>query len=617
MVENLSSRQTLILSYFEKHSKVTSRELAEFLSVSQRTAKNEMRNLLKNYPELNIISKPGIGYINNSDLSQEKRKLGLYYRDKDLILQNYDRIASILHILLQNDAFIKYDEIAEMLFVSRSTLQKDMILVKKLLNMYELDFFQKPNYGVQVRGSEYNKRIALTYYFYSSFWGVLNKYPIDESYVLSKEHLNYLMYTIKNKLSANIILPDNLVETLAKKIFIAIVRRDIRVDIPKKSYNEEVRDAAKSILLECEKRIGEPLNQKNLIEYVSYHIQGYNTKIEINDNIKNKTEKILDSILFEIYSNFDLDFSQDEDIVGSLRSQIKQVNHRIDMQTVLDDKFKFIYFKDYLFATKITISAVDIFSKMIKTKIPMGEYNDFILIFEAALMKHKQKLNVGIYTGNNKPEELLVYPKLEEAINSKEYTISVLTNIDREHKDYDIILSNSSYFNVEGKIKKVEFDKKTMNGINDLLERHFINQNKEILKKYVTRDSMLYIKSEEVSEIKKEIINHLDRGNYFKDVKDKEFLYTEIGNRVVQVQDLNKILDKRICLLVILEAPVLWENTLVEYLILIKTKRDGDSDLYYLCDIFSNLVNNITGLSEVKNNPESTFLLEKLIGYES
>ena len=247
----------------------------------------------------------------------------------------------------------------------------------------------------------------------------------------------------------------------------------------------------------------------------------------------------------------------------------------------------------------------------------MGEYNDFILIFEAALMKHKQKLNVGIYTGNNKPEELLVYPKLEEAINSKEYTISVLTNIDREHKDYDIILSNSSYFNVEGKIKKVEFDKKTMNGINDLLERHFINQNKEILKKYVTRDSMLYIKSEEVSEIKKEIINHLDRGNYFKDVKDKEFLYTEIGNRVVQVQDLNKILDKRICLLVILEAPVLWENTLVEYLILIKTKRDGDSDLYYLCDIFSNLVNNITGLSEVKNNPESTFLLEKLIGYES
>ena len=351
MVKNLSNRQILILSFFEKHSKATSKELAEFLAVSQRTVKNEMSYLQRKFPEFNIISKPGFGYFCIADFAGETNKLGLYYRDKDLILQNYDRIASILYILLQSNSYIKYDKIAEMLFVSRSTLQKDMLIVKKLVNMYKLSIMQKPNYGIKIHGSEYDKRIALVHYFYNSFWGVLNKYYMNKKYKLSDETIKKIMFIIRRNLTDEIIMPDNLVELLAKKVFVAIIRRDISVKIPGKISFLNERKVAKAIILECEKITGEVLVQENLIDYVAHYVHGYNTNIKINESDNVDYDRVLEAILSEVYSNYDLNFFEDNLIINNLKNQIIQVTHRIKMQTVLDDKFKFIYFKDYLFKT--------------------------------------------------------------------------------------------------------------------------------------------------------------------------------------------------------------------------------------------------------------------------
>ena len=78
-----------------------------------------------------------------------------------------------------------------------------------------------------------------------------------------------------------------------------------------------------------------------------------------------------------------------------------------------------------------------------------------------------------------------------------------------------------------------------------------------------------------------------------KPYHDQEIFTThEIGNGVVHLQDIKKQVDKPVCLLAILEQPIIWDQTEVTVLLFIKTKKDGDNDLYVLCELFSRWVSN-------------------------
>src|SRR5699024_7203455 len=91
-------------------------------------------------------------------------------RDKDLILHNYDRISYIIQEFLASEDYIKYENLADKLYIRRSTLQKDMIKVKELVDSFNLVFIQKPNYGVRLTGEENDFRTAILYFIYNSFW---------------------------------------------------------------------------------------------------------------------------------------------------------------------------------------------------------------------------------------------------------------------------------------------------------------------------------------------------------------------------------------------------------------------------------------------------------------
>lgn len=57
---------------------------------------------------------------------------------------------------------MKIDQLADELFVSRSTLQNDLKDVKVVINRYNLHLKRKPNYGLKISGSEKNIRYAIS-----------------------------------------------------------------------------------------------------------------------------------------------------------------------------------------------------------------------------------------------------------------------------------------------------------------------------------------------------------------------------------------------------------------------------------------------------------------------
>ena len=83
-----------------------------------------------------------------------------------LLLHNYkgfisDRIAYILDSLLSNDGYIKIDELGDELFISRSSVVRDLKEVRNQLARFNLTIYSKPSFGIKVVGLEKDIRNAV------------------------------------------------------------------------------------------------------------------------------------------------------------------------------------------------------------------------------------------------------------------------------------------------------------------------------------------------------------------------------------------------------------------------------------------------------------------------
>ena len=165
-----SKRQKDILILLSKSKEpVTSSWIAKELGVSDRTIRNEIK-LMQQNPEsvgFQIKSTRGLGYtikiidaelFSNilNEISTEENNLAGDFADKDT------RVLYILRRLLLETGFIKLESFTEEMFVSLSTLQNDLKMVKEFLDKYNLKLINRPHYGSRVVGDEYMKRLCLS-----------------------------------------------------------------------------------------------------------------------------------------------------------------------------------------------------------------------------------------------------------------------------------------------------------------------------------------------------------------------------------------------------------------------------------------------------------------------
>lgn len=620
MMENrFSNREMLILSYLDKYKTGTAKDLAEFLGVSERTIKNDINSIKGNLSnnEIEIESIPGLGYhyVGKSNFNNEQFKNLL--RDKDLILHNYDRISYIIQEFLASEDYIKYENLADKLYISRSTLQKDMIKVKELVDSFNLVFIQKPNYGVRLTGEENDFRTAILYFIYNSFWGILGENRRPKEFQLDDKTFRRIVKIIKKKIEGIMILNDNMIENLAYMIRISRVRikKDYKL-IQVESNDSNLRCVAQGIIEELD--MGHTDKIKNTVCYIANYIAGYEIRNKLNDEENALLDQLLERIMDEIYKNFDIDFTQNELLIKHLTIHIEQIFRRVSRKTPLYNALVMSYFRDYVFATKITLSVIKILEDYLNEIIPIDEYGDFILFFQIALENsNSEKLKIGIYTGNNISEGALIYNMTSAQINLKRYELDYSEDL-KSLSDFDIVLSSrnlSDYVEFVGKPKVImgPFDKASLLTISDKLSNYYIEANSLRLNKYIHEDSILVIESNKKEDVMQEILEHLRRHNYLKDNVKDPLVFHEFGNRVIHIQDLHKIIKKEICLFVILQTPIIWDKTVVENLFLLKTKKDGDIDLPYLCGLFSNLINNPDAINQVREEADYRMLMRLLI----
>ena len=143
--------------------------MAEELKVTTRSVRTYIKQLNDNLGEdiAQIIYVKGHGYkleIRDDEifdlLFEENRKIPFDFNVKD------ERILYLLDFFTEFDEVITIDQLADKISVGRTTIVNDIKSVREILNEYNLDLIKKQNFGMWLKGNEFDKRLLLLNYIY-------------------------------------------------------------------------------------------------------------------------------------------------------------------------------------------------------------------------------------------------------------------------------------------------------------------------------------------------------------------------------------------------------------------------------------------------------------------
>ncbi|ETI68510.1 BglG family transcription antiterminator [Neobacillus vireti] len=166
---SLTKRQKDILQFLTESSEpITAEWIAKEIGISDRTVRKEMKLLQQDSGMLGIEieSIRGKGYqmkvLNSEFLSTKSSLLFEENNQSATFMEQEDRVRYLLKRLLLAPDFIRFETLEEETFVSRSTLQQDLKIVRQMIKKYKLKITNRPHYGTKVEGDEYKKRSCLS-----------------------------------------------------------------------------------------------------------------------------------------------------------------------------------------------------------------------------------------------------------------------------------------------------------------------------------------------------------------------------------------------------------------------------------------------------------------------
>lgn len=581
---NLTKRQLKILSYIidcEKY--ITANRLAIFCDVSIRTIKSEIVNINQVIKKYNCLvgSKTSQGYFfvkqkyfnqkNFNDLIKKKNNIPNSY---------YERLIYIIKKLLYLDGFIKFEELCEELFIARTTLEKIVREVKLRLKQFNLVLSSKPNYGIYLEGNEKNKRAAIAEYFFNEAFldgdNVYSKYYEIIKKVLKNEHIEVSNLTLNN-LVINIVVS---IQRIKDGNYI----KDYELE---KIDNIEVEfKVSKKIL----GKLSSYFFPKEEVLYLAQHI--YFKKIMkdvlLSQKEKNKLEKCLDLIINEVNNNFGLTFSKNDDWYNYVFLHIPQMIMRINYNMTIKNPLTRQLLGKYLFATKVTHSATSIIEQLYDVKVNIDEFSYLLLYFNLAITKFElnKKIKIGLVPSYKRPEVIMMANEIKEYFSSSKYEFEEIKSFN-DHK-YDFIVSTKKLKKVL-KVKQVVVDLK--NYLEKIQEKIYEIRYKNLQLDIFLKEEYCFfgLDGENKDEVEQNFYQNLYDKNLIQQLP-KEYnkcFDDELGNGIVHFQDGYRIVRKNMCYICVLKKPVLWNKEIVRILILTKTKKDNDKDLYNLCRIVS------------------------------
>ena len=334
-IRSAARKEKVLRELMQSDGFITSSQLAGIIGVSSRTIRQDVKQITVelNKEGINLISTPSKGYRITTDDSE---KVNTYLKSLSPIQASIpttpeERTKFIIRKILFEGQFITLDGIADKLFISHSTAEKDFQEVRKWFKNQEI-ILTKKTYGISKQMDEISIRCAMVNYFwyfynFSSLSSLqVLKTTIPEEHLKSVKEALYLIHDT-NDISMSDSGFLNLIIYLAIMLTRVSEGKSIQENIPqdKAEHTDTKRRLASNIARLFEEKYPFRFNQAEILHMENFLLQA---NIQFSENskqsmpIEENLQLFITEVLRILKSSFSLDFLEDQDLIGSLASYL-------------------------------------------------------------------------------------------------------------------------------------------------------------------------------------------------------------------------------------------------------------------------------------------------------
>ncbi|MCD8860031.1 BglG family transcription antiterminator [Staphylococcus gallinarum] len=619
---NKRALETIRLLYNHTNCYVSGAFIAKSLSVSPRTIRNDIKmiNGIAATHGFYIESKKSAGY--KIDI-KDKSKFNLfinnqYLKDELLNFNNQEsRVHFILSKLLILDNYVKIERLSERMYVSDTTVKKDLKVIRNELDKYELQLISSPYYGLKIEGSEFQKRYAIA------------------NMLLDKPYHNHTFDTDKiNDLKEQLIklinqfqitIPDVKLENLVIHIYIAMFRVENKFMIADKDnifqnfeyYDAELKHFFQAIvgLLEQRYDVILPIEEK---QYIKAHIAASGIvskkyelidRKEINDLIHQMFNKIQD--VFQI--NLDNELELKKNLTLHLSTSINRYKYKMNIRNPILTEIK----KNYPYAFDIALVGGKVIEEAFKIKISESEIGFLALHFQLVLQKAQsvtEKIRATIVCASGMASsELIKYKLLENFGNALTMTDSQqMYELSKETlKNTDLIIATvplSREYDVPVITVNTILTQEDILQLNHFINNYDKNENEQLIEIFDLK-SGINSKETLLTAIESDL-KQLDyiEPNFLKQVYEREAVATTAyGNLIAVPHPVTPQAKQSFIYVIKLDKPIKWETKEVQLIFCLGLKQHTTVDMKPIFKKLSYIINDfnvVLNLISQQNNAD-------------
>ncbi|PJN88563.1 BglG family transcription antiterminator [Bacillus sp. mrc49] len=618
--------------------------LAKLTNVSARTIQKDIKmlnDIVKQYGAC-IHSIRSVGYkleINDPEtfylfIKEEQKRQGV---ETEVPGDTEERVLFLLRRLLLAEGYVKQEDLAEEMYVSKSTIQKLMKDVREKLAVYKLTLPSKSNFGLKIEGDEFNYRSCISEY---CFIRDINHSLMAKQTLLKESFTEKQIKDLKNLMlnaapNRNIHISDRDFEDVLIHFLVAIKRINKGLYIRKDELkSREIPLAlASTIVIDLLKEI-ESIFNVTIPEperiYLCLLLLG---KKIIPNELKNDTSsireinKVIDDMLYAIFLEMNFDFRQDPELRTSLFNHLKVMLNRLEYGLNIRNPILKEIKEKYPFSFEMALIAAQSLNNSLKIEINDEEIGFLAIHLEGAVQRMNASFTrirclVVCSTGTGSAQ-LLKYG-LNKHLGDRLTIIGVqsyyaLSQMDLKKIDLIVstiqidaalsipfikvspILSEQDIISIKNKLKAIHTK-------NHCEVAQFIKEDLIFLQ-------MELSSPEEVIESMCQTIitKQLASPDITKLVIEREMASpTSYGNLIAIPHPLKHISYETFLAFCTLKKPIKWGNEMVQLICFFNIKKNNEMDLQDLYEFLYTMINdkNIVGkLTNCRTVPEFSTLL--------
>ncbi len=605
----------IIYTLYYESSSLTIEELASRLNCTYNTIKSTISQ-----NEDNCVQN-GFKLVGTNEISLEiidKNKLMFFLSYSN---ENDDRVNEIIVRLLSSNDYVKIEDLADDMFVSRATIDRLIPQIKEIASKYKLEVVSKPKFGIALQGEEINKRLCLGKY---KVVNNINDYNSEQQKDVVKEIWRIVSDTLE---SNDIKISDMNFYNLVQHCIIMFDRISTGNEIkkmPTNNFNEKN--------IEKETLVGDQIcdefeNKFNIRiceaerKYVMMHLLGkriLTTSQAIRVDIFDCVKEIFD----EIERIYNIDFHQDTELITALALHIQPLLTRVNFGMVQENPLLFQIKREMGKGYEIALCASEVLNNKYHVDIEESEVAYLALHFVLALERRNRltpKKKVLIVCSTGKGTARLIQYRIMESFKYRQDDViltglmqldqfnfdnieCILTTIPLENK-YPVSVIPVDISMSETNLKEIDQYFNKLSGI-ELVE-------KTIKEELILKDCN-YKNREQVIKAICSSVKKTCGVDLYEQVTKREMLSsTEVGMQVALPHPYQYEGKELIICAMSLKKPIKWKYGQVQLILLLCYPTD-DEGVDNVSKVFTSLLSKPNSVKELTNDLTKDNLLRVL-----